>query len=48
VAVEPLSVVVEDVDLVRETTRVAVRYAVTDAPYTWPEAVVEEEAEVVR
>ena len=48
VAVEPLSVVVEDVDLVRETTRVAVRYAVTDAPYTWPEAVVEEEAKVVR
>ena len=37
VAVEPLSVVVEDVDLVRETTRVAVRYAVPDAPYTWPE-----------
>ena len=28
VRVEPLSVVVEDVDLVRETTRVAVRYAV--------------------
>ena len=28
VSVEPLSVVVEDVDLVRETTRVAVRYAV--------------------
>jgi hypothetical protein len=48
VAVEPLSVVVEDVDLVRETTRVAVRYAVPDAPYSWPEAVVEEEAEVVR
>jgi hypothetical protein len=48
VAVEPLSVVVEDVDLVRETTRVAVRYAVPDAPYTWPEAVAEEEAEVVR
>jgi Domain of unknown function (DUF4956) len=28
VGLEPLSVVVEDVDLVRETTRVAVRYAV--------------------
>jgi hypothetical protein len=28
--------------------RVAVRYAVPDAPYTWPEAVAEEEAEVVR
>jgi len=48
VAVEPLSVVVEDVDLVRETTRVAVRYAVPDAPYSWPEAVVDEEADVVR
>ena len=35
VRVEPLSVVVEDVDLVRETTRVAVRYAVPDAPLTW-------------
>lgn len=48
VAVEPLSVVVEDVDLVRETTRVAVRHAVPDAPYSWPEAVVDEEADVVR
>ena len=48
VTVEPLSVVVEDVDLVRETTRVAVRYAVPDAPYSWPEAVVDEEADVVR
>jgi hypothetical protein len=38
VSVEPLSVVVEDVDLVRETTRVAVRYAVPEAPYSWPEA----------
>lgn len=38
VSVEPLSVVVEDVDLVRETTRVAVRYAVPDAPYAWPDA----------
>jgi hypothetical protein len=48
VAVEPLGVVVEDVDLVRETTRVAVRYAVPDAPYSWPEAGVDEEAGVVR
>jgi hypothetical protein len=31
----PLMVVVEDVDLVRETTRVAVRYAVPDAPLVW-------------
>lgn len=37
ISVEPLSVMVEDVDLVRETTRVAVRYAVPDAPYAWPE-----------
>jgi len=40
VAVEPLGVVVEDVDLVRETTRVAVRYAVSDSPLsptTWRE-----------
>jgi hypothetical protein len=38
VSVEALSVVVEDVDLVRETTRVAVRYVVPEAPYTWPDA----------
>ena len=38
VSVEALSVVVEDVDLVRETTRVAVRYAVPEAPYAWPDA----------
>ena len=38
VSVEPLSVVVEDVDLVRETTRVAVRYAVPEAPYAGPTA----------
>jgi hypothetical protein len=37
VSVEPLSVMVEDVDLVRETTRVIVRYAVPDAPYAWPD-----------
>jgi hypothetical protein len=48
VAVEPLSVVVEDVDLVRETTRVAVRYAVSDASYSWPEVVLDEVADVVR
>ncbi len=45
-AVEPLSVVVEDVDLVRETTRVAVRYAAPDAPYAWPEGVAEQDAPV--
>ena len=38
VSVEPLSVVVEDVDLVRETTRVAVRYVVPEVPYSWPDA----------
>ena len=38
VSVEPLSVVVEDVDLVRETTRVAVRYAVPEAPGRAPDA----------
>ena len=38
VSVEALSVVVEDVDLVRETTRVAVRYVVPEAPYAWPDA----------
>ena len=37
VNVEPLSVVVEDVDLVRETTRVLVRHAVADAAWAWPE-----------
>ena len=37
VNVEPLSVVIEDVDLVRETTRVVVRYAVPDAAWAWPE-----------
>ena len=35
VNVEPLSVVVEDVDLVRETTRVAVRYVVPEDSGTW-------------
>ena len=37
VNVEPLSVVVEDVDLVRETTRVLVRHAVADTAWAWPE-----------
>jgi hypothetical protein len=35
-AVEPLSLVIEDVDLVRETTRVAVRYVVPDTVAAWP------------
>ncbi len=38
VSVEPLSVVVEDVDLVRETTRVAVRYVVPETAWAWPDA----------
>jgi hypothetical protein len=38
VAVEPLSVVVEDVDLVRETTRVSVRYTVEDPWWQWSDA----------
>ena len=37
VNVEPLSVMVEDVDLVRETTRVLVRHAVADTAWAWPE-----------
>jgi hypothetical protein len=37
VSVEALSVVAEDVDLVRETTRVAVRYVVPEAAYAWPD-----------
>jgi hypothetical protein len=39
----PLTVVVEDVDLVRETTRVAVRYAVPDRPRTWADEEVPDE-----
>ena len=39
VDVEPLAVVIEDVDLVRETTRVAVRHAVTPGAWTWSDAV---------
>src|SRR4051812_4071362 len=39
----PLTVVVEDVDLVRETTRVAVRYAVPDTPRTWADEEVPDE-----
>ena len=38
VSVDPLSVVVEDVDLVRETTRVAVRYVVPESVWAWPDA----------
>lgn len=46
VNVEPLSVVVEDVDLVRETTRVAVRYVVPEDSSTWSDAeTVDEDAE---
>ncbi|MGN6577050.1 MAG: DUF4956 domain-containing protein [Nocardioides sp.] len=36
--VEPLSVAVDDVDLVRETTRVSVRYTVTDPWWLWADA----------
>ncbi len=36
VTLEPLSVVIEDVDLVRETTRVAVRYAVPETVWSLP------------
>jgi Domain of unknown function (DUF4956) len=42
--VVPLSVVLEDVDFVRETTRVSVRYAVPDAWWQWADA----DAEVQR
>jgi hypothetical protein len=45
-AVEPLAVVIEDVDLVRETSRVAVRYTV-DAT-GWSDAAAEEAAADVR
>jgi hypothetical protein len=36
--VDPLSVAVDDVDLVRETTRVSVRYTVTDSWWQWADA----------
>lgn len=35
VDVVPLNVVIDDVDLVRETTRLSVRYAVEDTPWSW-------------
>ena len=38
VGVEPLAVVIEEVDLVRETTRVAVRYALPTGTWRPPEA----------
>ena len=37
---EPLSIAVDDVDLVRETTRVSVRYAVADSWWLWADAAV--------
>lgn len=37
-AVEPISLSVDDVDFVRETTRVSVRYAVDDGWWSWSDA----------
>lgn len=37
-SVEPISVSVDEVDYVRETTRVSVRYAVDDAWWSWSDA----------
>jgi hypothetical protein len=37
-SVEPISVSVDDVDYVRETTRVSVRYAVDDGWWSWTDA----------
>lgn len=37
-ALEPLSVTIDEVDFVRETTRVSVRYTVQDAWWQWAEA----------
>jgi hypothetical protein len=37
-AVEPISVSVDDVDYVRETTRVSVRYPVDDSWWSWSDA----------
>lgn len=37
-AVEPVSVTVDDVDYVRETTRVSIRYAVDDSWWAWSDA----------
>jgi len=49
-SVEPVDVVVEDVDLVRDTSRVAVRYAVPDSLPAWPadEADVDDDGPVDR
>jgi len=45
---EPLAVVVEDVDLVRETTRVAIRHAVQPTAFSWQDAAQEEASTDVR
>jgi hypothetical protein len=37
-AVEPLSVTIDEVDFVRETTRVSVRYTVEDPWWQWSDA----------
>jgi hypothetical protein len=37
-SLEPLSVTIDEVDFVRETTRVAVRYAVEDSWWQWADA----------
>jgi hypothetical protein len=37
-SVEPLSVTIEEVDFVRETTRVSVRYSVEDSYWQWADA----------
>ena len=42
-AVEPVSVVVEDVDFVRETTRVSVRYETDDSWWEWRRAAVDDQ-----
>lgn len=48
-SLEPLSVVIEDVDLVRETTRVAVRYAVpNDVPTSAADEIPDDLAEALR
>ncbi|MGZ4437903.1 MAG: DUF4956 domain-containing protein [Nocardioidaceae bacterium] len=46
--VEPLALVIEDVDLVRETTRVAVRHAVPGTAGSWQDAEAEEAGADVR
>ncbi len=37
-SVDPISVTIDDVDFVRETTRVSVRYAVEDSWWSWADA----------